>query len=86
METLTDNDLVQMIKITRGERGILDLEIRRLRIQAEELDSRLRTLSDMRDERIKETMKPETAVASSVATQFGVSRAWVWKLAHKCHP
>jgi hypothetical protein len=85
METLTDNDLVQMIKSTKDEQGILELEIRRLKIQAEELASRLKVLSDMRDGKIKEAMEPETAIASSVANQFGVSRAWVWKLAH-CRP
>jgi len=86
METLTDNDLVRLIQSTKDEKGVLELKIRDLNMQAEQLNARLKALSDERDEKIIEAMGLENATAAHVSTQYGVSRAWIWKLLKSYHP
>jgi hypothetical protein len=78
--SLTDSDLVRMIINNDTECEILKLKIRDLKLQADQLEAANKILAAERNDRILRAMELKGAVAEHVATQYGVSRGWIWKL------
>jgi hypothetical protein len=82
LESTFEEDLVQLIREASNEKGILDLKIRTLKLESSRLKEKIEFLSGLRNRKILEAMEQKGAVAEQVATEYGVSRGWIWKLQH----
>lgn len=74
-----------MINLAKTEQNVLESQIRDLKIRHAGASEWLGRLREIRDKMIIEAMEPNNVEATMVATEYGVSRTWVWKLCRK-HP
>lgn len=83
MQTLTSNELIAMINTAKHEQDALESQIRDLRLRHAGSSEWLSHLRKTRDKMIIEAMRPSNVEVAMVATEYGVSRTWVWKLCKK---